>query len=123
MAKIYVAGKDINRAQLVMRMLREGGHTITFDWLADIQNEKDKIRKAKDERDGVRVADALVYLWESDQESARYEAGMAMGLKKLIVISGGPNSFFFTLENIMQVQSDEEIIDVLKRLIPNMPPS
>ena len=114
MTKIYVAGKNLERARKVMEDLRKNGHIITFDWLIDIENEKDQIKKAHDEREGVRQADVLVYLWEKDQESARYEAGMAMGLGKKIIISGTHESFFFKLSEIICSLSDNEIIEVLQ---------
>jgi hypothetical protein len=108
MAKIYVAGKELNRAKKVIDILRGRGHQITYDRATEY-SDIDPVKKASDELNGVRDAEVLVYLWESDQESARYEAGMAMGLGKKIVISGGPDPFFFKLPNIYHVASDEEI--------------
>jgi hypothetical protein len=108
MAKIYVAGKELGRARTVMSALRGAGHEITYDW-ATHYSDGDSL-KASEELQGVRDADVLVYLWESDQESARYEAGMAMGLGKKIIVSGSAGSFFFKLPNIFCVPSDEEIV-------------
>src|SRR3989344_5964569 len=101
--RIYVAGKNIERARSVMKDLHDAGHEITFDWLTDIENEKDPVGKAALERKGVQEADALVYLWEHDQESARYEAGMAMGLQKTVIVSGSHESFFFSLPEVTAV--------------------
>jgi len=106
--KIYVAGKAIERARTVMALLQEHGHTITYDWIATLSEGPTK-EIAIMEADAVRSADLLVYLWESDQESARYEAGMAMGLEKPIVVSGNKEAFFFKLDNVHCVDSDEEI--------------
>jgi hypothetical protein len=116
MSKIYVAGKNIKRAKSVMDMLRQHGHTITFDWLIDIRNETDatNIQKAYLEREGIREADILVYLWEPDQESARYEAGMAMGLGKKILIVGNHQSFFFKLPEVILVENDSDILSVIQ---------
>lgn len=115
MSKIYVAGKNLERAKRVMDMLRSAGFEITFDWVADIDNETDPEGKARAERDAVIEADVLVYLWEADQESARYEAGMAMGLRKPMVVSG-PHSkrWFLSLPEIECVTSDDDILPVLK---------
>lgn len=116
MSKIYVAGKDLERAQSVMDMLKQNGHTITFDWVTGIKDEKDEElpQRALDEREAVQQSDLLVYLWESDQESARYEVGMAMGLNKPIVVSGFKNKLFFlSLPEVTCVENDEDIISVL----------
>ena len=109
--KIYVAGKNLTRAQKVMGALRDHNHEIVFDWTVNYDEKKEEL--AQFELNGVRGADTLVYLWESDQESARYEAGMAMGLGKKIVISGDHDSFFFNLPNVTRVNSDEEIVEAL----------
>ncbi len=96
-----------------MTVLQEAGHTITFDWLMDIESETNPARKALDEREGIRLADAFVYLWEPDQESARYEAGMAMGLDKPIIVSGSHESWFFSLPEVTCVVTDAEILQAL----------
>ena len=108
MVKIYVAGKNLDRAGKVMKNLRKDGHTITYDWVISIGEGPSK-EKAREELEGVRNADLLVYLWEQDQESARYEAGMAMGLGKPIIVSGKADAFFFQLPQIYSVVSDDEI--------------
>ncbi|MDO8604508.1 MAG: hypothetical protein Q7K40_03905 [bacterium] len=116
MFKIYVAGKNLKRAQSVMEMLKQNGHTITFDWVTGIENEKDEDQpqRAIDERAAVQQADLLVYLWESDQESARYEAGMAMGLNKRIIVSGFKSKLFFlSLPEVTCVESDMDILSAL----------
>lgn len=92
-------------------MLIAEGHEITYDWVTDY-SEDDQATKAFDEREGVRSADALVYLWEEDQESARYEAGMAMGLGKPVV-AVGHEAFFFLLPEVVSVKSDKDIISAL----------
>lgn len=112
MTKVYVASKKINRAVKVMNELRSSGHHITHDWTVDY-NEDNLAHKAVAELRGIRDADVFVCLWESDAESARYEAGMAMGFEKKIIVSGGPDSFFFNLPNTYSVASDEEIIKMI----------
>ncbi len=116
MSKIYVAGKNLERARAVMDMLIENGHSITFDWVKDIKNNNNPAQKAVCEREAVKNADVLVYLWEPDQESARYEAGMAMGLHKPIIVSGFNKTPFFTsLPEVISVSSDVEIISILNK--------
>lgn len=110
--KIYVAGKKLDRARAVMNVLRKHGYEITYDW-ANLYSEENPKEKAVEEREAVRNADLLVYLWESDQESARYEAGMAMGLGKPIIVSGEHDAFFFNLPNVSCVDSDDKIISAI----------
>jgi nucleoside 2-deoxyribosyltransferase len=118
MIQVYVAGKNMERAKSVMEAIRQNGDSVIFDWLIDLKEETDvsNIDKAFKEREGVRNCDILVYLWESDQESARYEAGMAMGLGKPIIICGKHKSFFFNLPEIITVDEDSEIIPAIKKL-------
>ncbi len=113
--KIYVAGKDLHRAKTVMDKLSEDGHEITYDWVASIGSGPTR-EKAISELEAVRRSDLFVYLWEPDQESARYEAGMAMGLKKIIVVSGKSDAFFFKLPNVHCVSSDDLIIEKVQEL-------
>ena len=110
--KIYVAGKELKRAQAVMKILRDYGHQITYDWASKFSGDKPKERSQK-ELEGVRSADVLIYLWEDDQESARYEAGMAMGLGRPVIVSGKHDSFFFNLPNVHRIASDSEIISAI----------
>lgn len=118
MLKIYVAGKNLERAKAIMNVLEENGYVIIFDWVKDINDEKDPIKKAQEERKAVQESDILVYLWESDQESARYEAGMAMGLNKPIIVSGFNKKlpFFLSLPEVVSVSSDDEILSALEKL-------
>ncbi len=114
--KIYVAGKAIERARAVMDALTAQGHTITYDWIATLSAGPTKEIAIK-EAEAVRDSDLLVYLWEGDQESARYEAGMAMGLEKPVVVSGNSEAFFFKLPNVYCVESDELIVAKVGELL------
>jgi nucleoside 2-deoxyribosyltransferase len=114
MAKIYVAGNELERARKVVKLLQDSGHTITYDWFS-AYSEDDQKQKAHDEREGVRNADILVYLWEAKQESARYEAGMAMGLGKPI-IAVGHDAFFFLLPEVTSVATDADITKALNSI-------
>lgn len=114
--KIYVAGKNLDRAGRVIDFLLDAGHEITYDWVAAIDDTSDLTKKAHDERQAIRSCDVLVYLWEDDQESARYEAGMAMGLDKMVIVSGKESAHFFTLPDVMTVKSDEQILEALNSI-------
>ncbi|MES2931515.1 MAG: nucleoside 2-deoxyribosyltransferase [Patescibacteria group bacterium] len=113
--RIYVASNEVARAKKVMQELITAGHTITFDWTVDIENEdqEDKITKALKEREGVRECDALVYLWKDNQESARFEAGMAMGLRKKVIAVTDHRAWFFALPEVRQIDSDDQILPAL----------
>ncbi len=119
--KIYVAGNNLKRARAVMDDLIARGHIITFDWVSDIKNNTNplqKVQKIIAEREAVKEADALVLLWAPDQESARYEAGMAMGLHKPIVVSEftKKEKWFTLLPEVVSVDSDKDIITALELL-------
>lgn len=115
MTKIYVASNEVARAKKVMEELLAAGHIITFDWTTDIekQTDEDKINKPLKEREAVRECDVLVYLWKANQESARFEAGMAMGLGKKVIAVTGHQAWFFALPEVIQVDSDDQILQAI----------
>ncbi|MFA7193804.1 MAG: hypothetical protein WC087_02725 [Candidatus Paceibacterota bacterium] len=115
MLKIYVASNEVDRAKKVMQELINAGHTITFDWTVDIElgENQDKIGKPLKEREAVVECDVLVYLWKEDQESARFEAGMAMGLRKKIIVVTDHKAWFFALPEVIQIDSDNQILSVI----------
>ncbi len=116
MAKIYVASNEVPRARKVMNKLIDAGHSITFDWTTDIEteSEQDKIGKPLRERKAVIECDILVYLWKDNQESARFEAGMAMGLQKRIIAVTNHEAWFFALPEVIQISSDDDILSAIK---------
>lgn len=116
MMRIYVAGKNLERARSIIDQLRKMGHQITYDWVEKINDRSDLLKKAEDERKGVQGCDVLVYLWESDQESARYEVGMALGLNKPVILSGCEKRFFLGLPEVIAVKSDNEILHSLAKI-------
>ncbi len=114
MSKVYVASNNVKRAQTIMGLLKENGHSISFDWTINIEKKLlQNAEKAIIERDAIRNSDVLVYLWDKNQESARYEAGIAMGLGKKVIVSGGHKSFFFQLPEVIFVENDNKIIKAL----------
>lgn len=118
MAKIYVAANEVARAQAVMKSLIDAGHTITFDWTIDIgpNEQEDKPIKALKEREAVRDCDILVYLWKDNQESARIEAGMAMGLRKPVVVVTDHQAWFFSLPEVVQIATDDAIVETVNKI-------
>lgn len=115
MAKIYVASNEVERAKKVMESLISAGHTITFDWTLDIETETENSKTTKPlrEREAIRECDVLIYLWKENQESARFEAGMAMGLGKRIIVVAPHKAWFFALPEVMQIDSDHQIVTAI----------
>lgn len=116
--KIYVASNEVDRAKKVMGALVEAGHTITFDWTIDIgpEDQEEKPVKALKEREAVRDCDVLVYLWKNKQESVRFEAGMAMGLRKKIVAVTDHEAWFFSLPEVIQISSEDLMVETINKL-------
>ena len=115
--KTYVAGKKIPRAKEVIKMIRSAGREITFDWAENFNdNEENWPEDALKEKEGIRKCDIFVYLWCEDAKSARYEAGMAMGLSKPVIVSEAPDSFFYHLPNVIRIASDAEILNTINKL-------
>lgn len=117
---VYVAGKEPQRAARMIERVRAAGHTVAFDWIAagDFDAGLDSARSlelAIAERAAVQRSDAVIYLWEPGQESARYEAGMALGLEiPLIVV--GHESFFYYLPGVEMVADEDEALVALECL-------
>ena len=120
--KVYVAGKNPERAQAFMRRLSYQGHTITYDWtsLGKIDYEADPRRSgtwAADMASGVRRADATVLLWEDNQLGAILETGMAIALRQhVIVVAPERVSIFWHLPNVRRAPDEDGAIEELKLL-------
>lgn len=101
-----------------METLVGAGHTISFDWTVDIEseNQEEKSTKALKERDAICDCGVLVYLWKDNQESARFEVGMAMGLGKKIVVVTDHKAWFFALPEVIQIDSDDLIVSTIGKL-------
>lgn len=112
MAKVYVSSNDVIRAKEVMNKLAEAGHTITFDWTIGIETESDFDKKYKPlkEREAIKECDFFIYLYEDSQESAKFEAGMAMGLGKKVIVVTDVDSWFFSLPEVVKVSDDDQIL-------------
>ena len=112
---IYCAGKDLSRANRVATMLESAGYTIPCDWFRNYRDDQSRF-SPMDEKRAIAEADVLVYLWEPDQESARYEVGMAMALDKPIIVVHNEQPWFLTLPHVVVVRDDSEIIGALKNI-------
>ena len=102
--KIYVAAKweDKDRAQEVQRLLRDAGHTITYDWTV---NEEECGAQVENDIDGVRGADAFVGIFEQDLKyaGALMEFGAALAMNIPVYILGSApitRHMFFKHSNV-----------------------
>lgn len=144
--KIYVAGAQLKRARRVIATLRRAGYAITYDWpkdllswdcvcntspegIARLEEEQgisdwtcvckgDQEAIAVAERDAVRAADSLVFLWRKGHglESACYEVGMAMGRGIPVLVVGRHDDFFYLLPEVHKIADDEGIVSSLQSL-------
>lgn len=110
--KLYIAGKNLARASRVGEELQCAGCIIPCNWYDNYTDDETNFSPA-DEVAAIRAADALIYLWEADQESARYEAGMAIALGKPIIVVYKAPSWFLRLPQVRAVASDDEIMGAL----------
>lgn len=115
MKVIYLAGKNLDRANRVAKILEDSGYSIPCNWYYNYKDDETNFGP-EDEVQAIRTADVLVYLWESDQESARYEVGMAIALGKLVVVVHDTPKWFLQLPNVHAVSRDEDIIKALSEV-------
>ena len=115
MKVIYLAGKNLDRANRVAKILEDSGYSIPCNWYYNYKDDETNF-SPEDEVQAVRSADVLVYLWESDQESARYDVGMAIALGKPVVVVHDTPKWFLQLSNIHAVSRDEDIIKALSEV-------
>src|ERR1039457_4176337 len=100
-APIFVAGYDPTRAQAAMRRIREHGESVSLDWTSEPFDTPYKERpawtepKARSMLAAIRSSVALVLLWEpGTMESARWEAGIALGQRLPVFVAGDVDLFY-----------------------------
>ena len=89
--KVYIAGNPNDSYRLIKNFMADlvrAGYDV-FDWVTDFHNEKEKVCRpqvAIDEVQAVRDSDALV-LFDSRVGYGMYvELGVALGLKKKVIV-------------------------------------
>jgi hypothetical protein len=116
--KIYVAARNFTFAQEVMELLRrELGATITLDWTGYPPGTRDS-RIAEMMRLAVEAADAVVLCGVEDKMlGALLEVGMALGLRKRVIVFGGGaeprDSLFWRLPEVQVCASEEILVDLV----------
>jgi hypothetical protein len=94
--RIYIAAHDKDRALLCATYLRDRGHMIISDWFhlpflpTDQYSERDRANIATLDVDQVAFSEALVLLDSPDRVPGGkfVEAGVALGLRKLVYVVG-----------------------------------
>ena len=123
---VYVAGRtsDQKRVNRVQQLVRDAGHTITYDWTADqslirkdwADHPITANRRATEEVNAVIDSHALVLCWTDGAVGALFETGVAMGHGvEIIVLNPTRESVFFYLPGVFKVEKETEILDILKK--------
>lgn len=96
--RVYVGAKFENKDAVreVHRALRDAGHEVSYDWTPHSAQGfvntalVDKMRhEAEEDFDGVRNADAIIFLHDSNCQGGFIEVGIALGSGKLVCVVGG----------------------------------
>lgn len=126
--RVYVAGRtsDIDNVRLAQQICRDANCDITFDWTGQEGEIRDSWEGAPDraqtlsecERRAVSDADLVVLLWcvtdRGGPVGALLEVGMAMGMKKRIIVVGpARESVFWYLPEVERVDD----LDALKEAL------
>jgi len=96
--RIYIAGssKEVRRIQGFMKIVREYGYEISFDWTQqDWKHEHSDAElsiKALTDETAVRESDILWYVAPAEasgkSEGSHFELGVARALGKVVIVSG-----------------------------------
>ncbi len=121
--KIFVAGKvgEENLVRKAMDLIKQGGHTITFDWTRIPhlkpydQNMEESKNAAILESQGLLEADALVLLAHEKGIGMYVELGMAIASQKPVYVVGTVNSPTMFLHHpvVKRVKNINQVLDLL----------
>jgi nucleoside 2-deoxyribosyltransferase len=126
--RVYVAGRtgDIENVRLAQQICREAKCEITFDWTGDDGEIRSSWEAAPDraqtlserERKAVEDSDLVVLVWAVTDNGgpvgALLEVGMAMALKKRVIVVGpARESVFWYLPEVERVEN----LDALKETL------
>lgn len=126
--KVYVAGKfeDYEHVRAVQDFLEKLGHTITFDWTKEAQQQEElgrsqeqrshatRLGNARSDVQGVEEADALVALMRPDVYGTMVEIGIAIADETPVYLVAGPQgirySIFWELPLVTVCKNDVELL-------------
>jgi hypothetical protein len=121
--RIYVAAssEELNRAKGVMERLERLGHTVTKDWVIEVEqvgtaNPRDatadqRAAWAQEDLDGVAQADLVWLLMPTGHSvGAFWEAGYAQAMHKRLIVSGDHQRSIFPATAHRCFDTDEEAL-------------
>jgi len=123
--KLFVAGKigDEEQAKAAMKLIREAGHEITFDWTTIPhlkpyeQNQEASMQAAIQEAKGVARADAVILLAHENGRGMYVELGMALANKKTVFVIGeeDTSTMFLFHPLVRRVKTVSEALSLLNK--------
>jgi hypothetical protein len=121
MAHVYVAAHCRWAGQHVADVLKAHGHTIASRWLnepfgrVEEYGDAERQRIAKMDLDDVKDCQALVLVAGPDRYPGGkfVEAGIALGLGRLILVIGRRENMLMWHEDIIRVETPEEAAELL----------
>lgn len=115
--EIFVAGYDPRRAKAAIQTIERRGGAVALDWTDGPFDQPYRERPdwvaqtAALLASAIARADVFVLLWQpGNMESARWEAGMAVGMGKPVFVSGDVDLFYAYLPNVRVLPSDDAAI-------------
>lgn len=125
MTKIYIAGMYSRRLELleVSRLFEAAGHKITARWLHGDEEKPGMTQRDKGQMDvdDVTAADVVILFstpksyfkepGEGVSGGRHFEFGLALGLKKTMILVGEPESVF---HHVVQVHQTKDAVEALR---------
>ncbi len=128
--KIYIAGMYSRRLELleVSRMFAAAGHKITARWLDGDEEKPGMTQRDKGQMDVDDVVAAdVVILFSTPKEmftrtgegtsgGRHFEFGLALGLRKKMILVGPPESVFHHVAQVLQASDAVEALRMVTQL-------
>jgi nucleoside 2-deoxyribosyltransferase len=119
--KVYIAAAELERTQKVAEALIKSGATIVSTWhktpfqRTDVFTELERSDIAERCANEIRMCDRLLLLDSPDKVPGGkfVEFGIALGLKKGVVISGRRENMLCWHPGVWMAKDDTEIVDVI----------
>lgn len=116
--KFYIAGRNSKRNEIkrMQNALINEGHQITVDWTDDkfirpYSEHKELSEKyAKLSVDGVKQCDVFLIISDEAGMGMYVELGVAIALKKKVIVLGDKNSMFYFYPGIIVKDNFEEML-------------
>jgi hypothetical protein len=117
--RVYVAAPWVRReeAREAAQQIANAGFEITSRWLtahAETDDPALLAQEAQHDIDDVRLANAIVLLNLEKSEGKAVETGIALALRRFVVMIGEPSNVFHHLPQIKRVSSLDAAIRLLR---------